>query len=292
MNLLPFVCALLVIFGLLSTSLFRERLSLSNLKSSCQGILRAERNSRNRVEAAEYKNHLKENSTKEKKEKPDPLPNPKPKKENTSEVFTNRDVQIFTTNTKLDLRPLFSKENPLLYETALRYINSLYSNASFYKEGLEKQILDQIISQGTAAKECTSFADLFPKDPALALIFYKMLKGTGSYDLESAKGYPPLDNYFQLAEGSGKPINIHYAPTRLVRSLFGEPIAAAIFKEESASGSRISKEKLGELLMKNNLNAQTYDPLLNYSSLKTVSQIVTISDPESGISVQTWEKTK
>jgi hypothetical protein len=230
MNLLPFVCALLVIFGLLSTSLFRERLSLSNLKSSCQGILRAERKSRNRLEAAEYKNHLKENSTKEKKDKPEPLPNPKPKKENASEVFTNRDAQIFTTNTKLNLSPLLSKENPLLYETAARYIHTLYTTASFYKEGLEYQILDQIISQGAAAKECTSFADLFPKDPALANVFYKMLKGTGSYDLNSGKGYPPLENYFQLVEGNSKPINIHYAPTRLIRSLFGEQMAASIFK--------------------------------------------------------------
>lgn len=292
MNLLPFVCALLVIFGLLSTSLFRERLSLSNLKSSCQGILRAERKSRNRLEAAEYKHHLKENSTKEKTDNPVIKPEPKPKKENKSDVFTNRDAQIFTTNTKLNLSPLLSKENPLLYETAARYIRSLYSNASFYKEGLEKQILDLIISQGAAAKECTSFADLFPQDPALATIFYKMLKGTGSYDLGSGKGYPPFDNYFQLSEGSGKSVNLHYAPTRLLRSLFGEPIAAAIFKEESVSGSRISKEKFEELLMKNHLNAQTFEPLLSYSSVKTISQIVTVRDKESGISVQTWEKTK
>ncbi|HEY5259916.1 MAG TPA: hypothetical protein VIJ46_04640 [Rhabdochlamydiaceae bacterium] len=292
MNLLPFVCAMLVIFGLLSTSLFRERLTLSNLKSSCQGILRAERTSRNYLEAKEYKKHPKEKSTGQKKEKPELKPNPPPPKAQKTDVLTYRDAQIFTTNTKLDLSPLFSKETPLLYETAVRYIRFLYSNASFYKEGLENQILDQIVAQGAAAKERTSFADLFPKDPAFAVIFYKMLKGTGSYDLDSGKGYPPLENYFQLAEGSGKPINIHFAPTRLIRSLFGEQIASGIFKEESASGSRISQTKLEDLLMKNNLNAQTFDPLLNYSSVKTVSQVVTISDEESGISVQTWEKTK
>jgi hypothetical protein len=44
--------------------------------------------------------------------------------------------------------------------------------------------------------------------------------------------------------------------------------------------------------MKNNLNAQTFDPLISYSSVKAVSQIVTVSDSDSGISVQTWEKTK
>ncbi len=291
MNLLPFVCALLVIFGLLSTSLFRERISLSNLKTACQGSLRAERKSRNYLESALYIKNKKVQSAKEKKEISAAKPNPQPQKNPDSDKLPeHRDEKIFTTNTKLNLTPLFTEKNPLLYDTTLHYIRALYGKASFYREGLEKQILDQIMASGIALKQRASFTELFPEDPALRTIFYKMLKGTGSYDLDTGMGYPAFDNYFQLGENPKSPaICFREAPTRLLRSLFGEAAAEEILKEESTIKNRLTKDQLTAVLMQKNLNVQTYEGLLSFHGEKIESQLVTISDKKSGISVQKWE---
>ena len=289
MNILPFVCAILVIFSLLSSSLFRERLTLSNLKSACEGSMRAERASRNRIEAAAYKKYQKKSSSAD-ETKPEA---PSLKKAKTMSTTSPRDKKTFTTNTKLNLSPLFVEKNPLLYKTAAGYIRSLYANASFYKAGLETQILDQLIAKGSEKKQGASFTELFPDDPTLREIFYKMLKGTGSYDLDKGYGFPPFDNYFQLDAGTkSKPIHLHFAPTRLLRALFEDAATDAILKEEALTHTRIGKEKLEPLLMQKNLNIQTFEPLLSFSSVKASKEIVSISDDATRISVPTHVEVK
>ena len=78
--------------------------------------------------------------------------------------------------------------------------------------------------------------ELFPEQEPLKTIYYKMLKGTNTYQSGTEIGHPPLGDYFCIDQSQIKnPISFGAASSLLLHALFGDEIASEILKSEKGA---------------------------------------------------------
>ncbi len=167
---------------------------------------------------------------------------------------------------KLNLSILWTKSDPTLYqivyETTIRLLEILYQNADFYREARDPNLARSLLN-ALVEKKGDSFLDLFPTDPKLAKIYYKMLKGTNT-------GYPRLEEHFTLTTGNHFPVRFRYASAPLLEALLGKPTATLIMNEEKIAATQpgnkgiLTQEQLLGLLQKEP------SPLLPTNAITTV----------------------
>lgn len=252
MNFLPFVLSFLFILMLASSALFHSFRSTTIEKK----IIVAQNRARLGLINLEEKRKISKLYKKEKKKEALlPLSLAKKIKNKTSSDI--RRLRRGYDVSKLNLSILWTKSDPSLYrlihESAIRLIHLLYKNADFYRESWDKDLARTILHAMTEQKG-DSFLELFPTDPLLAKIYYKMLKGTNT-------GYPSLEEYFIL-DPKGGPTHFRYASAELLEALLGDKTAQQIMEAEKSG--ILTQEQLRDLLQQNP------SPLLSINDLATL----------------------
>jgi hypothetical protein len=249
MNFLPFVLSFLLIIVLGSSLLFQSFRSTSTEKTIIVSQNRAKLELISIQAAQEYDSIASKKTPEEgKKEKKEPpLQGPKPARRTPTEAtyIASRSLRQNLDSSKFNLWPVIHSQvvDPLAYQSAIRLIDILYQKAEFYDPGLAKKIIDHMIE----AKE-DSFPKLFPKkDPDLARIYYKMLKGTNT-------GYPSLEEYFLLDKSDKAPVRFPYASLPVLQAVLGKRITQKILASEEDKWTNnhrtkiLTKDELKKLL--------------------------------------------
>jgi hypothetical protein len=223
MNILPLIFTFLILLTLGSYAFVQQRMASTVETRSYLGSMRAERLIRNRRQSKLYYQIPKEKQeTAQEKERK--------KKFN----YAPRDKFPPQESARINLAFLFVETPPpLLYETTAKFLEILYGHTSFFKgKNPAYPLLDAWIEKAKKNKASLTWIDLFPDDPSLKELFYKMLKGTSHYDLRQT-GYPPLEDFFCIREDKkGAAIYYPHASLVLLKALFDEKILASILQSE------------------------------------------------------------
>lgn len=290
MNILPLILAFLLVFGGIALTFLRESKSFWIMESSLASLERTERAVNNRLAQRAYLTH-----------RGDPLVKREGEKEPPKTRFQCRRA-LFPPleESKFNLQALFAHEGPVqllpLYESLAEYLRALYQknlfSAHHYPEKIEYKILDALLAKGHALKVVHSFSELYPEDPKLQKLFYKMLKGT---TLQNEKGgYPAFEDCFSLREKEAA-ICICFATPQILEVLFDKKMADLILEEEKKKWAKegknlpISKEELQALLFSNPVHAATLSSIesyLGYSAHSAARKVVWGKDRRTGITAQ------
>jgi len=178
-----------------------------------------------------------------------------PSKKNT-DYF--RDEKIGWKNGRLNLSSLTqdAQKWPELKTITIAYVKRLYSHhRSFPNEGkFVEKLIDALIAAYKEEDPLTPFYDLKLEDK-FRIPFYKMVKGTQTYDLKNSTGYPPFGDFFTFEERENPPMFFQDANTTFLSIVFGDKKKQIIVdkerKEIQESGnhrSPLDRTQLEELL--------------------------------------------
>jgi len=285
MNILPLVLGFLLLLSVLSASFFSQTLSTLWEEKALRGYFYAKRRAYNKLESRSFAKICTET----------------PSSSSSSHSFSyvsRREKPALTTFSKLNLASLFAQQSPspFLYETAAQLLRLLYQDTSLSKQGLPKGfeylLLDHWMGKAKQDKEIDSFAALYPQDPKLSTLFYKMLKGTRKYSLEDHSGYPPLEDFFCI-DSSKQPIFFHFASKPLLTVLFGSKVMEEILKiekekwEKDGKDHSLTKEELRALLSSApKFPLTALEEHFNFTKKRSLLEVVIGKDPASGIDVK------
>ena len=211
MNILFLVMNFLLIFLFLQAAILKDTSFFSSIKKSTCSYLNAKIALQNKWEIYKYQTYLKEKiqpSLKEKKEQTPRI---------THSFSSHRLKENLSSLAKWNLAPLFNSEPRMTFflsQLTQKLLSELYSHTQFWQEA-EKQIPELaknltnafLDMKGSSPK---SLIDLFPQDLRLQKVYYKMLQGSGSYNLLQKKGYPPLEDFFILQPKEKSVTNFFY----------------------------------------------------------------------------------
>jgi hypothetical protein len=247
MNALPITILFIMLLSMISLTFFQSVHHTDYLAHKHKSYMQVRRDLYSKLEREAFKPHMPSNKPGEQKQ------NPTPRTHYTS----SRMSEDIKESSKLNISPLFlvgKEPNLPLQKTFTHLLTILYGKKAFFpQEGIEL-LVKSLIAQGKK-KGPKEFTDLYPEDPALKEIFYKMLKSQ-----------TPLGDYVTLSEKEDrKPVYFISASIPLLKALFGEKITQEILAKEEenyfaqTTGSPILKEpELKELLSRSVL---TNDPL-------------------------------
>lgn len=286
MNILPVIITFLTILSLITYGFVYDRKSTHLETWSYQGYMRAERSARNGAQSKLYQ----KSKSSDKKTAGFKTP--------SKDYISQRTKVPPNELSRFNLRPLFTQNpSPILYDAAANLIKRLYQNTSFFKEipDFQYQLLDSLIEKGRA-KETLVFSDLFPDLPKQRDLFYKMLKGTNYYDLES--GYPPFSDYFTLNKKKSA-INFPFASTLLLECLFGKETCKMITTEEKKKWMQdgklhsLKENELTTLLSKNPKLSMQLSQMKEFLDFSTKRQTAEnrYKDTKTSISVRKLTRT-
>lgn len=233
------------------------------MESSCDGYYRTERVVSNAIIRKAYHKISGESLNKK-----SPSPSQKQK---SVDYLSKRNFFPPYENSKFYLAPLIKHQGELnlhpLYEYLAKFLRLLYQDKLFAKKpGTEYRLIDAMIKKARK-QETEVLADLYPEDPALKQIFYKMLKGTNQYSRE--EGIPQLGDFISL-DKSEHAVFLSFASPVLLEAFFGEEAALAVLEhekkkwEEEGKYHFFSKSDLQALLTKNPARASQFSNLESY----------------------------
>ncbi|QVL57665.1 MAG: hypothetical protein KFB93_00905 [Simkaniaceae bacterium] len=220
MNLLPFVMVIIMVLSLFSLSQFEGAIAQKKENQIYLAYFRGLRETRNEKEKIAYERTLvkKEGDQKKSNEKL------------TSQPSQNyfREKRVGWEKGKLNLSSLLKEpyKYPALETIVIEYVKDLYSHADFFPKNDKhtKALIKALIKQYKKVDPLTPFHELTFSDSNLQDIFYKMVRGTHTYDLEMKIGYPPFGEMFTFEKSDRPPMNYHYANLSFLSIVFGEKI--------------------------------------------------------------------
>lgn len=228
MNILPFVFAFLLTFSYLCSSFMRETKSAKLIELALEGYNQTEKAVRNGM-IKRYFDQLKGNQTS--------CPVSK-EKSNKTPLFVSRRSNFPPVETSkfylrsLSCQPSNLAEHPL-YEPLATLLRNLYEERLFTphkaRKGIEYALIASLVQKMNECPSSHNLADLFPSDPELKTIYYKMIRGTNQYSME--KGIPPLDHFLSL-EKSDKAFHINLSSEPVLAAIFGAMIKNEILQKE------------------------------------------------------------
>ncbi|HSW87417.1 MAG TPA: hypothetical protein VLG49_07980 [Rhabdochlamydiaceae bacterium] len=299
MNILPATLALLMILAMASYTFLQGSAATEWEKRSCLGFMKAQHKLRNAWEKSLFQEMPKKTVSEK-------TPHSSEISESRSESYyeSPRRKKSLSDLSKLNIGPLLIKPAPSfngkLYESAAHMIRDLYQTKSFFKdsnmEHLEYRVLDGLIETGKSKESASSLAQLFPSDPKLRNIFYKMLKGTNTYDLLLDKGIPPLGDFFIVDRAiTTKPVYFAYASELLLVAFFGKKNVESIIEtekqkwEEDHKHHALSKTDLETIILSNTqerINLNEFEDLLNFAKSGPSSKTLAGIDKTTGINLK------
>lgn len=278
MNILFFVSSLLMIFCFLASKFSLHSSSLQNETTSFSCYMEGLKTTRN---MRQNKLYLANTRTERKTSK-----NNISKTKSQTAFSSHRLSYNFDESSKLDINSLISSDIPpsdTLIKTFENLLHNLYGHTEFIRS-LEnpnwmKILAEEMKLAAKSHKEVKELNDLYPINEKYRSIYYKILKGSGFYDLRDKTGYPPLSNFITLSKNDKPTIYFNYASFPILQALFGDKIANTILsmeqsKSELHGGRRVlSKAELNTLLnTSSNRKNQTsqLEQILNFSKKSIV----------------------
>lgn len=137
---------------------------------------------------------------------------------------------------KINLWPLIHEgreTHPVLYELAAKLIRTFYGPLDTGEKRFEYQFLDTLLASAKGALQEEgpfSLEKIALLKPDYQKVYYKMLRGTKSWDLREGIGYPPLRDYVK-AEPSEEKLCLFHAHPDLITVLFNAKIGWKLYAE-------------------------------------------------------------
>ena len=201
---------------------------------------------------------------------------------------------------KWNLAPFLSADpynSFFLGELTANLITELYSHAPFWKKA-EKDIPElarALVSEFSDKKgEIQTLSDLFPRDEALQKVFYKMLQGSGSYNLETGEGYPPFEEFFTFSAKDKTLTSFPHASPFILKALFQDKVVETILSLEKNKWEKdhhlhsLTKEELKSICLENPLRVggkqfQEIEPLLRFSHKLAALEKITCKNDKTHV---------
>jgi len=123
-------------------------------------------------------------------------------------------------------------------------------------------------------------------------IYYKILRGSGDYDIALQDGYPPLSDFIFIDERERKPIYFNYVSHPILIALLGQDVADRMInleeeKSKNLGGRRVlTKNEMSNLLMSSKIPKETtleIENLLIYSQRVLSLDAIDSKDSDSGV---------
>jgi hypothetical protein len=243
MNFLPFVISFLLILVLGGSVMFNSFRSVSIERTIILGI----HNAKLDLISDQFKKEL----DRMKKSAAGGPKEPRIKKISPKEKSypDKRNQRNNLQTSKLNLWPCLNGTDEdlsnAIYQSTVRLIENLYKETYFYKAAKRDNLAEEI-AQAMLKKKGETLADLFPADPELAPIYYKMLKGTNT-------SYPSLEEYLKIEKTeTAQPVIWPYASAIVLKAILGEETTKKVLAAEKASWE---ENRRTETLTKENLRA-------------------------------------
>ncbi len=291
MNILPLVFSFLIIFSCLCFTFLKEVNSLTLIELTLEGYNHTEKAIKNALVKKAY-HKIKEDL---------PLGSSNGATQKTGRLFHSKRVQFPPQETsKFYLRALAKSEMPLsehpLYEPLSELLRCLSQKTVFDKypdkKDIEYKLIEALVKKAQKFPSAKELSYLYPEDPELQKIYYKIVKGTNSYTQEA--GIPPLAHFLSL-ENSDKAAFLSLASPLVLKAFFGTEGAEKILSTEKIHFETdqkyyfFSKEDLETLLMKEIGSSgvlSSIQPYLNYSKQNSKQKSIAKQDKLTGISIE------
>lgn len=278
MNILFLVISFIFIFLFFSSTLLKQTIFFSSEQKSVCSYIDGKRKLANKLERYKYKTYdekLVQNKPETSTKKKDPM-------KDEDKYISHRLMENLPSQGRWNLSPfLFSqKQIPLLKEALQVFLESLYGHASFWREAKQNRpdfiesLLDAFSLKSLQKDEIEKVSDLFPEDPFLQQLFYKMLKGSYPYDLKSKKGYPPIEDFFHIDKESSYTLCLPYASYQALTAFVGEASSEKILEIEKEKWKKkggyysITKQELFSCTDVSSLSQQEMEILFQFAYKK------------------------
>ncbi len=280
MSLLPFTAIFIIIISLVSLGMVQDYSSSEIFKTAFVCAQESHLKLQNNIESDQFK-HVQSINKKGKN------------RENKDDYISYRYKDPHNKeNSKLNISHLFKKDDPILEKIFISIINTLYSEAPFFKEykygdeKLSEQIVKEVIRVGKELKQDQlSLNHIALPNQELNDIWYKMLRGA---DKQKKMGWHPLNFYIITHNNENrKPVCIKSASVPLLIAFLGEVATKAILEKErekyyaqTDKKSSLDENEIKSILSKYSLNEM--GKYMQFHNQKNTKQIITLSDLKSG----------
>jgi len=287
MNLLPFVIVIITILALFSSSFFDRHVMEKKEQEIYLAYFKGLRVARNHKEDLAYRSLMKGGKSKSTSSSKNES------SEKTTPYFRNE--KIGWKNGRLNLSSLTqdAKKWPELKAITIAYVKRLYSGHNIFpkEDKFVERLVDDLIAAYKDGDPLLPFHEV-ELDDKFHLPFYKMVKGTHTYDLEEKTGYPPLGDFFSFEERESPPMFFQDANTTFLSIVLGTKKTQIIVDEElkeieesKRHRSSINRTKLEELLSNSPPSPQQLE-LFDFNQKRSPRTPGKHTDPKTQITVR------
>jgi hypothetical protein len=286
----------LIIFMFLNASVLKNAQFSTFQNASAYSYLSSKLKLQNKWERYKYQTYQK------KSKKPvDPSQKKEKKASKTVSSFhSHRKKEHNSSLGKWNLAPFLSADpysSFFLGELTANLITVLYSHAPFWKEAEQKipKLAEELVAEFSAKKaKIQTLSDLFPRSEPLQKVFYKMLQGSGSYDLESKEGYPPFEEFFTFSKRDKTLTSFPHASYPILKALFQDKVVETILSLEMGKWEKdhylhsLTKEELRSTCKEGSLRVsakrfQDIEPLLKFSHKTAALEKLSCKDDKTHV---------
>lgn len=243
MNLLGLVFSILFILSYGYYSIWEKHLTGARVRSAYVSHQKAAREITNQFQSAFYEDLVTIQTEKHPSSKSS-SGEPKGETEGT-ETFPKFNAAC----AQLNLFPLVQdgkQQHPQLYELMAKLLRTFYPSLLMKEKRFEYRFLDLLLwslrEDESHSLEKVAFFDL-----GMQKVYYKMLKGTKSWDLKSGEGYPPLLEYVKVEPADAK-ICLFHANPDMLSVVFDSKMAWKLCMEiHKKGGPLLTKELIQRL---------------------------------------------
>ena len=242
---------IVLVLGMFSLSQFQRNNSLEKEKNTYIAYFKGLRETRNDLEDMAYVNAKKKKTN----HTPSSSTTSEPQeKDDIKERHFFRERKVGWPSGRLNLSSLLEDDQTKLdlQKITIEYLQALYGHKDFFPKK-PKPLLDSIIAKLKTNKDLIPLHELELYDPKMHDIFYRMLRGTHTYNLKKQEGYPPFDHFFTFEKSSHPPMNFNSANEVFLEVALGENVAKKLIKKEkeqvktNALSSPLSKDEINDI---------------------------------------------
>ncbi len=249
MNFVTFVFSLLLIFAFGTFVVLEKQSGDRRLRETYLGHVLANRKILSEWESKTYHSFRS-------------IPKETDKKEHTQERKPKQEdaPEINPSCARLNLWPLVQEgreKHPLLYDMALKLLDSFYGMTLFKNKPQEKGLfLNAFLKKAQDAIQKNRFSlEKLSIDPTFQASYYKMLKGTKTWKPKEEIGYPSLLDVIKVDESASK-VCLCHAHQGQIMALFGKDAGKLLYDEiHKEDGPVPTKELVEELFAKSHKTA-------------------------------------
>ena len=239
MNLLFFTLSFLCLFLFLDSALWKEAVTHHMTEQGLARYIDAKYALYNQLESDRYTQYKKQLTKTLLAKTKTSIHN----KEATPTTFVSPRTKA-TEQTKWNLAPWLTHANEDLSNALYQFLYMLYGHTSFWNDDAIQKLITAWKQPLQDSRAIHQLSDLFPEDPSLHLLFYRLFKGSSIYDLIKKRGYPPLSDFFCILSTQATTLCFTHAHPLALQALLGERLATEIIAQEQKQHASLSQQDL------------------------------------------------